>query len=63
MLPDLFHLVLPIIEYMKQDDSSAIVFFVNGKEKTICKTKKISLNNVIKYFAFIGGLWVLGNNL
>ena len=63
MLPDLFHLILPIIEYIKQDDSSDIVFFLNGKERTICKTNKISLNNLIKYLAFIGGLWVLGNNL
>ena len=63
MLPDLLHVILPIIEYKKNYESSAMVFFLNGKENTNWKKNKMTPNNLMKYIALIGGLWVIGNNL
>ena len=63
MLPDLLHVILPIIEYKKNDESSPMVFFLNGKENNSWKKNKITPNNLMKYIALIGALWVVGNNL
>ena len=63
MVPDLLHLTLPIIEYMKNDDTGTMVIFSNGKENTISKRNKIPFDVLIKYCAFVGFLWLIGNNL
>ena len=63
MVPDLLHLTLPIIEYMKNDDTGTMVIFSHGKENTISKKNEFQFNVLIKYCAFVGSLWLIGNNL
>ena len=63
MVPDLLHLTLPIIEYMKNDDTGTMVIYSNGKESTISKNNKIQFDVLIKYCVFVCFLWLIGNNL
>ena len=63
MIPDLLHVALPIIEYVKGNESGSIASCLDGKENTVSIKNRLPLFVVIKYCVFICFLYFIGNNL
>ena len=59
MLPDLLHVVLPIIEYQKNNTDS-MLFFVSEKKIT---NDKIRSRDIVKFFVIVLCLWFVGSNI